>query len=104
MPLRVAGHDVDTVNDEGLDGHPDDAVIQACRHDQRILITLDLDFADLRSYPPSDQPGLIVLRLKDQAAPSVLNAMKRIVHLTETETVEMKLWILEKNRLRIRGD
>ena len=43
--LRSGGFDVETVVSEGLGGAADPAVIAACRIEQRILITLDLDFA-----------------------------------------------------------
>jgi hypothetical protein len=49
--LRKAGHDVHTVLDERLGGSPDPRVLDACRIENRILITFDLDFSDIRFYP-----------------------------------------------------
>lgn len=50
--LGNSGHDVHSVYDEGLGGADDQAIAQAVRQEWRILITLDLDFADIRLYPP----------------------------------------------------
>ena len=60
--LRSAGYDAHLAVDEGLDGHPDAELLDACRREDRVLITLDLDFADILMYPPSTHAGVWVLR------------------------------------------
>lgn len=50
--LREAGWECDTVHDEGLSGADDTRVASVCRDEHRVLFTLDLDFADIRAYPP----------------------------------------------------
>lgn len=62
--LREAGHDAHTVREQTLGGHPDDDVAAVCKREQRALVTLDLDFSDIRSYPPEELEGLIVLRVR----------------------------------------
>lgn len=101
--LRNSGHDADTVNDEGLTGSPDEIVIAACRDESRCLITLDLDFSDMRVYPPSDLGGLIVLRLSRQDKAHVLEVAGRMIPLLEIEPIEQRLWIVDEERVRIRG-
>ena len=64
--LRRAGHDAITILDQQMGGDPDENVASACRREDRVLITLDLDFADLRTYPPESHPGVVVLRLRRQ--------------------------------------
>ncbi len=46
--LAILGHDVDTVASEGLKGKPDSDVWSVARRDERLLITQDLDFSDIR--------------------------------------------------------
>jgi len=41
-PLLAAGHDVDTVVDEHLAGHPDPDVLAGAVADQRALVSFDL--------------------------------------------------------------
>lgn len=55
--LREAGHDATTVLEQGLGGVPDETVATACDTEERVLVTLDLDFADKRTYGSSDSPG-----------------------------------------------
>ena len=101
--LRASGHDTDTVHDEGLAGSPDTNVIAACKSEMRCLITLDLDFGDMRAYPPHELPGLIVLRLKRQDKAHVIEIASRMIPLLESEPIEQRLWIVEEERVRIRG-
>lgn len=61
-PLRNDGHDVSTVLDQGLAGKPDDDLWSVVRHEGRLLITADKGFGDIRSYPPGDHGGIVLLR------------------------------------------
>ena len=65
--LRVAGHDAVTVLDQGHAGFVDRDVAAVCRREGRIVITFDTGFADIRHYPPSAYPGIVVLRLNNQS-------------------------------------
>jgi predicted nuclease of predicted toxin-antitoxin system len=64
--LRVAGHDALSVWDEDLSGRPDAAIAAVCKDEDRALMSLDLDFCDVRQYPPSEFPGLVVFRVGRQ--------------------------------------
>jgi len=48
--LRGLGHDVHTVSEEGLLTQPDEIIGQAANQENRILLTLDVDFSDIRRY------------------------------------------------------
>jgi predicted nuclease of predicted toxin-antitoxin system len=70
--FRDAGHDAITVGDESLGRKPDTAIALLVRREERVLVTLDLDFSDIRTYPPDHYAGLVVLRLDHQDKPHVL--------------------------------
>lgn len=70
--LTAAGHDAVTIHDQQLVGQSDPSVASVCQAEQRALVTLDLDFADIRAYPPEDFHGLVVLRPRTQAKGPVL--------------------------------
>ena len=46
--LAGAGHEVSTAISQGLHGTVDEALIEICRRQGRGLVTLDLDFANMR--------------------------------------------------------
>lgn len=101
--LLQAGHDATTVRDEGLGGSSDAIVFRASFDEGRALVTLDTDFADARSYPPANSPGVIVLRLKRQDKASVVQVLRQAVLLLVVEPLEGRLWIVDEDRVRIRG-
>jgi predicted nuclease of predicted toxin-antitoxin system len=101
--LREAGHDSITVLDQNMGGKADEHIIQICLQEQRALITLDLDFADIKTYPPSDYHGIFVLRVKQQSRSKVLEVLTRLIPVLSSEPIEKQLWIIEEGRIRVRG-
>jgi predicted nuclease of predicted toxin-antitoxin system len=101
--LREAGWETSTVYDEALAGADDDRVAAACRLDDRVLVTLDLDFADIRMYPPEEHAGIIVLRPVDPDRDRVLALLRKVIPFFAVEAVRRRLWIVEPDRIRIRG-
>ena len=53
--LKEAGYDTTNIWEEELTGCEDKVLIEKCKFEDRILISLDLDFADIRVYPPRNQ-------------------------------------------------
>ena len=100
--LRDLGHDIQTALSEGLAGAPDPDLLAACAAEDRVLVTLDLDFADIRAYPPGSHRGVWVLRPPNQAFDSVLNTVLAGVKLTTVERTAGQLWVIDEKRVRIR--
>ncbi len=98
-----AGHDVVTVGDQRMAGQPDNKLAAACQHEGRAVVTLDMDFADIRAYPPGDFAGIIVLRLARLEKPHVLSVLQRLLSVLEHEPLVGKLWIVEETSVRVRG-
>ena len=65
--FREAGHDAVTVLDQNLTGARDSDIASVCIREGRAIVTLDMDFADIRTYPPDAYPGLVVLRPSTQS-------------------------------------
>ena len=68
-----------------------------------MVVTLDLDFADIRTYPPSDYAGIIVLRLTLLDKFHVLSVLQRVLPVLEREPLAGKLWIVDESSVRVRG-
>jgi predicted nuclease of predicted toxin-antitoxin system len=101
--LRAAGHDADTVLDEGLGGAADPALATLVRREDRALLTLGVGFADIRSYPPEDYAGLVVLRLGRQDKEHVLRVCARLLQPLASQSLSRRLWIVEDDSIRVRG-
>ena len=99
--LADAGHGAVSVRSQGLGGSGDPRIAKVCQSENRALIPLDLDFADIRVYPPSDYSGLVVLRQKPQDRDSVLTAVRGIIPLLDQEQLTGRLWIVSPQSVRI---
>ena len=96
------GHDAHTVYDEDLGGAKDEVIARKVKREKRILVTGDLDFSDIRIYPPAFYYGIIVLRLSRQDKKSILAAVQTFLPVLDQEPIEAKLWIVEDKKIRIR--
>ena len=81
MFLRQAGYDTDRVTDEGLSGATDEQVWQEVLKEKRFFITLDLDFSDIRQFPPGSHPGIFLLRPNSRGRLAVLKLLEWIEQL-----------------------
>ena len=100
--LRAAGHEAATVDDQRLVGASDCHLPEVCKAEGRVLATLDLDFADIRTYPPEEYPDLILLRLFRQDKPHVVYVFRRTLKAFGHEPLGGRLWIVEEKSIRIR--
>jgi predicted nuclease of predicted toxin-antitoxin system len=103
-PFLKAGHSVETVVEQGLGGKSDDEIFSVCRKENLTLVTLDMDFSDIRKYQPQTHDGIIVLRFASQDREHVVENVERFIPKLEEEPLIGKLWIVEESRVRIRGD
>ena len=99
--FMAAEYDVETVLNEELGGQPDHRVIEIAREEGRIFVTLDTDFTDIRQYPPSDFPGIWVVRAHSQGIENILALLRGALAVLESESASKRLWIVEAGRVRI---
>jgi len=101
--LRAAGHDAVTVQDQQLEGTSDAILYSICQTEDRAVVTLDVEFADIRTYPPAGSAGVILFRLAFQDKHYVLNWFNRTIPLLAVEPVRGRLWVVDERGVRIRG-
>ncbi len=100
--LSGAGHDAMAVVEQGLGGAEDAAIMDLCRREKRALVTPDVGLGDIRSYPPGDGPGCLVVRLARLDRNNALEAVRRILPLLRNRTVAGAIWVIDGWRARIR--
>lgn len=96
------GHDADTVNNEGLAGASDTDVLAASTQDERLLITLDRRFGDVRSYPPGTHGGIVVLRVASQDTSTIAQAVGAFLAGDELEHLVGCIVVVRGHLLRVR--
>jgi predicted nuclease of predicted toxin-antitoxin system len=99
--LRTAGHDVHTVQAEGLAGSSDEQLAHQASREGRTLLTLDKDFTDIRRHPPEESPGIIVLRPQVPSPSALAALLEQLLPLFESEPLQGHLWVVDQHRVRI---
>ncbi len=102
LALRQMGHDVDTVEDEGLCGAVDPRVIAAAASDGRALVTLDKGLADIRTYPPTDYAGIVLLRPATSGPGAVLQFLEDYFPLIGPLELRGHLVVISDAGVRVR--
>jgi len=109
LPIEIAellnenGFDAKTVIQQNMGGVNDAQLILKCKEGERILVTLDTDFANIRLYSPDESAGIIVIRTLNQAKRNVIKIFKRALDKINKEPLINHLWIIEETMVRIRG-
>jgi predicted nuclease of predicted toxin-antitoxin system len=99
------GHEVFRLRDHIPTDSPDAVVLRTAQDLDAILISLDGDFSDIVSYPPSQYKGIIALQVRNrpEAIPAIMDGLRKFIsgHLDGGEYIG-KLLLVESHRIRIR--
>lgn len=68
--------------------------------ESRILVTLDLDFANPVRFPPTPTDGIIVVRLPRPILAVMQDTLQRAMPALESRDLGGALWIVESGRIR----
>lgn len=99
--LSEVGHDVVDVRDQ-MQGVPDSLVSDAAIAENRVLVTLDMDFANIVQYPPDKYPGIIVLRVPHPTQTRIVGTLKDFLMAVDEESIQHALIIVEPGLYRVR--
>ena len=100
--LNGASYSAEWVMDEGLSGAEDAVVWHQAVAEGRFFITLDLDFADVRRFPPGSHPGILLLRPRNRSRDAVLEILQRVVREQPLDTLAGCFVVADINHTRIR--
>lgn len=99
--FREGGHDVATVSGQDLGGAPDEDLLEVCRGERRVLVTLDLDFSNVLRFPPERYAGIAVLRVPHPVELADIRERVRVLlKAANQEGLYERLWIVESGRIR----
>lgn len=100
--LRYEGYDVSTIPEENLSGATDSTVSYHATKEDRILVTFDMDFADIRNYPIGSHAGIIVFRINDQRWSLLKELVERLINSGTLERLHGSLAIVNEKQVRFR--
>jgi predicted nuclease of predicted toxin-antitoxin system len=100
--VRSLGHNILTVQETGLAGTSDENVLRFAIEHERILITIDMDFSNIRRFPPKSHTGIIVLKIRPQTVEKVHKVLAQVLRELDAEQLGKSLVIIDQGKYRVR--
>jgi|SRR5271170_1252001 len=103
--LRNASHEVVHLREVLPVESPDSIVIAKAQEIGTILLSMNGDFADIVTYPPSNYKGIVALQMRNHAEVAERLMIRLTAYLKDHSAMEHfrgKLLVVEVNRIRIR--
>lgn len=101
--VRGLGHDAVSVTEIGLSGADDPVVRSAAIEQERILVTLDADFANVLRYPTVGTPGVVRLRIHPATEEAIDALLRRAIPRIADVSLGGKLVVVDERKIRVRG-
>lgn len=102
VDLNAAGHGADTVVEEGLGGASDSQILSQANLEGRVLLTMDKGIADVRTYPPEQFAGIVLLRPTTQGRSATLSFVRRHLPQLLASDLAGRLIIVSESGIRVR--
>ena len=100
--LQGLGHDALHLHDQSLDRLPDPAILEKTRHEERILLTHDLDFGELVAASGAKLPSVIIFRLRNMRPEQVNLYLQGIITQHQAAIEEGAIISVTEGHIRVR--
>jgi len=100
--LRGLGQDVCHLRDEGLQRLADGEVFEKAAVEGRVVLTFDLDFAEIAAFSGGTDVAVLLLRLRDTRAERVIGRLAAVLPACERALARPAVVIVEESRYRVR--
>ncbi|MGZ3753948.1 MAG: DUF5615 family PIN-like protein [Mucilaginibacter sp.] len=100
--LRSMGHDATHLNDEDLYKLPDKLIIEKAIIENRIILTLDMDFGQLMALDKSKQTSVIQFRTSEFTSINIKNKLDLFFAQFKDQLDDAFIITIEDNRIRYR--
>lgn len=100
--LNDSGYSAIGVLDQNMGGWKDPELWEAVQTEQRLLITADKGFADIRRYPPSSHAGVMLLRPDEDGIRPMLELLERVLTNYDLTTLAGAVTVVNSQSIRVR--
>ena len=100
--LRGLGHTVKTAKEAGLEVADDTDILQHAKDTDAVLLTNDLDFANILLYPPASYLSIIVLKISKATTPQVHAVLQQMLNNIPSDQFSGALFVVDRNKYRVR--
>ena len=100
--LRNHGHDAKHLREEGLHRMPNGEIFVKAIHENRIIITFDLDFGEIVALSKGKSASVILFRLHNTRTSHLLDRLSAVLKDSARALEEGAVVVVEESRHRVR--
>ena len=100
--LREQGHDATHLRDEGLHRMPDGEIFNKAISEDRVVLTFDLDFAEIAALTGGKKGSVILFRLRNTRTSHVIERLSAVLDDSLEVLGKGAVITVEETRHRIR--
>lgn len=100
--LRLQGHNVVHLSEQGLERLPDDRIVTKALDEERTIVTHDLDFGRIVALSGHIVPSIVTLRLSDMTPARVNSALETVLRETALSLNKGALVTVTDHGIRVR--
>ncbi|MFQ5632247.1 MAG: DUF5615 family PIN-like protein, partial [bacterium] len=93
-------HEIILATERGLGGEDDPVLLAQAVSEKCVFLTRDMHFTNILLYPPSDYPGIIVLKIKPQTTTAVHMSLAKALNYFDQDTIQKALVVVDHNKFR----
>jgi predicted nuclease of predicted toxin-antitoxin system len=100
--LRISGHDVVHLRDEGLARSTNGEIFLKAAREGRIVLTFDLDFGEILALIGSKRVSVILFRLHNTRSTNVIGRLEAVLRDSLDSLEQGAIVVVEETRHRVR--
>ncbi len=100
--LQKQGHDALHVRELGMQRAPDADILKLAHDEQRILLTLDLDFGYLMAVSRAKLPSVIIFRLGNETSEFIVTRLREALDRCSDDLQKGAILSVEEAAIRVR--
>lgn len=101
--LRNNGYEAVHLLEQGLYRLSDADVLEKARMENRVLLTMDLDFGYLLAISKQEMPSVILFRLQNETSENVNQRLNEVLtHLADELTSKWVIVSVDEKKIRVR--
>jgi predicted nuclease of predicted toxin-antitoxin system len=100
--LRNNGHDTKHLREEGLHRMPNGEIFAKAIHENRIIITFDLDFGEIVALSKGKKASVVLFRLHNTRTYHLIRRLSAVLKDTANALEEGAVVVVEESRHRVR--
>jgi predicted nuclease of predicted toxin-antitoxin system len=100
--LREKGHDANHLRDEGLHGMPNGEIFDKAISENRVILTFDLDFAEIVALSKGHKASIVLFRLHNTRTSNLISRLSAVLSESAVALEKGAVIVVEESRHRVR--